>query len=312
METWEKRSSHHLRNAIANTLTANGFNEALNNSLVAESLSEKWNEGALQVDSAVKMINPLSNELNIMRQSMAFGLLASAAYNQNRQNPDIKFYEFGKTYSKDGDGFKEDAMLAILISGNRFAEHWQDKNVKSSFYTLRKTVDSILQSLGLEVTYGNIDNVLLSEGLGLFVKDEMIGQMGMVSKKALKETDLKQDAYYAEFYWDSLIKNYSDRIQYREISKFPAVRRDLSLLIDKSVQFDDIRNTVMGLNDRAVRDVQLFDVYEGKNLDEGKKSYAISLTILDEKKTLTDKKVDALMKRVIEQLQSSLKAELRQ
>lgn len=306
----EEKNPQRIENTVANTLVALGFHEAMNNSVVKADYQSIFN---LDESKGVKLLNPLSSDLALMRQSMMPGLLENVDYNINRKNSNIKFFEFGKIYNKKEKGFEENYRLAILLSGNKTQENWANPSVKTNFYTLKGTVLQVLARLGItQVQEKPVNDPNYSDAISLQINGKELGILGIVDKKILKKMDVAQEVFFAELDWDLILKNASEfQLKYKEISKFPAVKRDLALLIDKNIVYKDLFESTQELKMDLLKSVQLFDVYEGDKLPEGKKSYAMSFMLQNEEKTLSDVEIDGVMNELIRNFQQNFKAELR-
>ncbi len=315
--------SYKLQNLISEQLCGCGFNEILNNSLTRSAYYD--NLSTYPVSHCVMLMNPLSADLNCMRQTLLFGGLESVEHNAKRKNGNIRFFEFGNCYDynidhkKEGETlaeFSEDYRLGLWVSGSRVDNNWAHPNEKSSVYELKAYVENILVRLGVnlqKVIFGNLANDIYSAGLSITTSSgRQLGTMGIVSPKICKELDIETDVYYAELFWTLLMKEIKkSKVTFSEISKFPAVKRDLALLLEKNVQFAEIEKIATESERKLLKDVALFDVYEGKNLPAGKKSYAVSFYLQDEGKTLNDKQIDAIMKKIQTNLEQKLGAQLR-
>ena len=315
--------SYKLQNLISEQLCGCGFNEILNNSLTRSAYYD--NLSTYPVSHCVMLMNPLSADLNCMRQTLLFGGLESVEHNAKRKNGNIRFFEFGNCYDYNIDHKKEDETLAefsedyrlgLWVSGSRVDNNWAHPNEKSSVYELKAYVENILVRLGVnlqKVIFGNLANDIYSAGLSITTSSgRQLGTMGIVSPKICKELDIETDVYYAELSWTLLMKEIKkSKVTFSEISKFPAVKRDLALLLDKNVQFAEIEKIATESERKLLKNVALFDVYEGKNLPAGKKSYAVSFYLQDEGKTLNDKQIDAIMKKIQTNLEQKLGAQLR-
>ncbi len=299
-----------LENAAANYLISSGFHEAMNNSLTKNEYQSVY---GLDEEKGVKMLNPLSGDLAVMRQSMLSGLLENTAYNINRKTSDIKLFEVGKTYEKNNEGYSESYRLALLISGNTSRENWTKSSQKTTFFHLKGTVEQLLKKLNLnDVKQKPVSLPNFSDAISLELKGKDVGVIGIIDKKLLKKTDIDQDVFYAELNWEMIVAAASEhRLQYKEISKFPAVKRDLALLLDKEISYADLYDSSLNLNLDLLKSVQLFDVYEGEKLPEGKKSYALSFILQNEEKTLTDTEIEKMMNELIRNFQKNFSAELR-
>ena len=315
--------SYKLQNLISEQLCGCGFNEILNNSLTRSAYYD--NLSTYPVSHCVMLMNPLSADLNCMRQTLLFGGLESVEHNAKRKNGNIRFFEFGNCYDynidhkKEGETlaeFSEDYRLGLWVSGSRVDNNWAHPNEKSSVYELKAYVENILVRLGVnlqKVIFGNLANDIYSAGLSITTSSgRQLGTMGIVSPKICKELDIETDVYYAELSWTLLMKEIKkSKVTFSEISKFPAVKRDLALLLEKNVQFAEIEKIATESERKLLKDVALFDVYEGKNLPAGKKSYAVRFYLHDEGKTLNDKQIDAIMKKIQTNLEQKLGAQLR-
>lgn len=313
-----------LQNLISEQLTGGGFNEIMCNSLTKESYyidSEIY-----PISRCVKLINPLSTDLSVMRQTLLYGGLESIAYNRNRQNPDIRFYEFGNCYFFDADRkveddtlreYTEEFHLGLWLSGNFTDNNWAAVNEKTSVYQLKAYVENILSRLGIPASrydYVQFSNEIFNVAIDIQAKGKgkSLGVLGIVNKKILKAHDINTEVYFAELNWDMLMKEIRKHsITYTDMSKFPAVKRDLALLVDKNILFDQIEKIAYKAERKLLKDVSLFDVYEGKNLPEGKKSYAANFVLQDDEKTLNDKQIDAIMQKIQKSLENELGAQLR-
>ena len=315
--------SYKLQNLISEQLCGCGFNEILNNSLTRSAYYD--NLSTYPVSHCVMLMNPLSADLNCMRQTLLFGGLESVEHNAKRKNGNIRFFEFGNCYDynidhkKEGETlaeFSEDYRLGLWVSGSRVDNNWAHPNEKSSVYELKAYVENILVRLGVnlqKVIFGNLANDIYSAGLSITTSSgRQLGTMGIVSPNICKELDIETDVYYAELSWTLLMKEIKkSKVTFSEISKFPAVKRDLALLLDKNVQFAEIKKIATESERKLLKNIALFDVYEGKNLPAGKKSYAVSFYLQDEGKTLNDKQIDAIMKKIQTNLEQKLGAQLR-
>ena len=315
--------SYKLQNLISEQLCGCGFNEILNNSLTRSAYYD--NLSTYPVSHCVMLMNPLSADLNCMRQTLLFGGLESVEHNAKRKNGNIRFFEFGNCYDynidhkKEGETlaeFSEDYRLGLWVSGSRVDNNWAHPNEKASVYELKAYVENILVRLGVnlqKVIFGNLANDIYSAGLSITTSSgRQLGTMGIVSPKICKELDIETDVYYAELSWTLLMKEIKkSKVTFSEISKFPAVKRNLALLLDKNVQFAEIEKIATESERKLLKNIALFDVYEGKNLPAGKKSYAVSFYLQDEGKTLNDKQIDAIMKKIQTNLEQKLGAQLR-
>ena len=295
-------------NTLSDVLVSQGFNEILSNSLTKSSYYQ-------EKESLVRLLNPLSNELDVMRQTLLFNGLETIVYNQNRKSPNVKFFEIGKTYTKQSDKFIENSFVSLFISGNYTPENWSINKTPTNFFHLKGYVQVILQKFGLadaNFLYNQDAHPYYDYSLSYQLNDKELVRIGKISTKVQKQFDVTNEVFYAQINLDNFIKLASKtRIQYKEIGKFPSVRRDLALLLDKQVNYLQLEQLAYKQEKRLLKQVNLFDVYEGKNLEEGKKSYAISFVFQDDEKTLTDVQIDKTMERLIQGFTSELGAKLR-
>lgn len=324
-----KPDPERLRRKIAEQLTAQGFNEILNNSLTKVSYYEPLEQ--MPLAQCVKIMNPLSSDLGVMRQTLLFGGLESIARNANRKNSDLKFYEFGNCYHYNGElkikneelikndplkAYSEEAHLGLWLTGNKTALSWVRKEEKTTFYQLHAYVNNILTRLGVEVakmTIERLENELFSDGLVLkAVNGKALGYIGIVSRKQLKAFDIDQEVYYADLDWNALLKqNKQYKAVITDLPKYPEVKRDFALLVDRSVEFADLARAAFNAEKKLLKNVFLFDVYEGKNLEAGKKSYALSFILQDPNNTLKDTQIEAVMERLKKTFETQFNATLR-
>lgn len=319
----EEDHSQKLQNLISEQLIGCGFNEILNNSLTAAGYYEGLE--SYKNENLVRLMNPLSNDLNVMRQTLLFGGLESIQHNANRKNADLKFFEFGNCYyfhaekknpEKSLAAYTEEYHLGMWVTGKRVSNSWAHPDEDSSVYELKAYVMNIFTRLGLNlgnVVFGNLTNDIYSVAVSVHTRGgKLLATFGLVGKKIQKAFDIDNEIYYAEINWNELMKaTKSAKVNFKELSKFPAVKRDLALLIDKSVQFAEIEKIAYETEKKLLKEVELFDVYEGKNLEAGKKSYAVSFLLQDENATLNDKQIDKIMSKLIANLESKLNAKLR-
>lgn len=319
----DEDNKHKLENLIGEQLVGDGFNEILNNSLTKAAYYTDLN--CYSQENLVKIMNPLSSDLNVLRGTLLFGGLESIAYNANRKNPDLKFFEFGNVYhyspdKKNNDNpmlaYKEETHLGLWITGKRVSGSWIHADEDSSFFELKAHVLNIFRRIGLplgSVVFKESSNNIYHKGLSVMNRGgKLLAELGIICKKLQKAMGIENEVYYADINWTAVTKAVrKSAISFREISKYPAVSRDLALLLDKDVKFDAIERIAYQSEKKFLKEVDLFDVYEGKNLPEGKKSYAVNFILQDESKTLNDKQIDAIMTKIIANLKKELKAELR-
>jgi phenylalanyl-tRNA synthetase beta chain len=305
-----RTEDYKVQNIIANQLNSQGFHEMMANSLTTSAyvqLSEMLKE-----EHNVLMLNPLSNDLAAMRQSLLFSGLEAISYNINRRNSDLKFFEFGKTYHKFPSGYEEHKHLTLFITGNRNQESWTNTQKPTDFFLFKGYVNGVISRLGIQKTQNiPMTSDVFSEGIAIAQGNDILVEYGVVKKSILKHFDIKQEVLFADFNWALILKLLSNKIKYVEIPKYPEVRRDLSLLLDDSVSFDTIYLLARQTEKSLLKDINLFDVYQGKNLPEGKKSYAVSFTIQDNTKTLTDVQIDKIMSKLQKNFETELGASLR-
>lgn len=305
-----RTEEYKLQNIVAELLSSNGFNEIMSNSLTTPDylkLSEQ-----LSTEQNVTILNPLSSDLSVMRQSLLFSGLEAVSHNINRKNGDLKFYEFGNIYKKQANDYVESKRLAIFITGDKNAESWIEKSQKSDFFLLKSYLTLIFNRLGIkDIRTAVLVDDVFSEGISLVKGNEVLAELGVVKKSILKHFDIKQEVLYADVKWMSVIKLVSEKIKFTEITKYPEVRRDLALLLDENVTFESIYQIAEQTDRKLVKEIDLFDVYQGDKLPEGKKSYAVSFILQDQEKTLTDQQIEKTMSKIISNLTEKLGASLR-
>lgn len=329
--------SHKLQNLIGEQLVGCGFNEILNNSLTRAAYYDAL--AAYPAAHCVRLLNPLSADLSVMRQTLLFGGLESIAHNANRKNADLRFFEYGNCYyfheekkcpdiheganSRDPevikhvlDAYSEDYHLALWVTGKRVSGSWAHPDEDSCFYELKAYVLNILARLGVNLgamVFAEGESDIYSKSLEIRNRGgKVLATLGVVSHKLTQAFDIDNDVYYADLNWKLLMKAIkNNQVSYREISKYPAVSRDLALLLDKKVTFEEVERIAYATEKKLLKEVRLFDVYEGKNLEEGKKSYAVNFLLQDESKTLNDKQIETIMSKLITNLQDKLGAKLR-
>ncbi len=322
-----KPNPEQLRRRIAEQLTAQGFNEILNNSLTKVSYYEPLQR--LTLDTCVKIMNPLSSDLGVMRQTLLFGGLESIARNANRKNNDLKFYEFGSCYHYKANPsarehnpenalieYSEEPHLGLWLTGNKAAQSWVRKEEKTTFYQLHAYVNNILVRLGVDLnklTIERLEDELFSDGLVLKAANgKTLGYIGIVTRKQLKAFDIDQEVFYADLDWNQLLKqNKQYKAVISDLPKYPEVKRDFALLVDQSVEFADLARAAFATEKKLLKNVFLFDVYEGKNLEPGKKSYALSFILQDADNTLKDTQIENVMNRLKATFEEKFHAALR-
>ena len=319
----DEDQKHKLANLVSEQLVGQGFNEILNNSLTKGAYYEGRN--AYPVENSVKIMNPLSTDLNVMRQTLLFGGLESIQHNVNRKRQNLRFFEFGNVYTFDPEkqnddnpmqAYKEQYHCSLLITGKRVEGSWAHANEDSSIYELRAYVINIIRRIGVsqnQLVVKKSDNDIFSTGVTIENRGgKKLYELGIISKKLLKQFGLENPVYYAELNWTALMKiAKKNEVLYTEVPKFPAVSRDLALLVDNSVEFAQIEQIARQTEKKLLKKVELFDVYEGDKLPAGKKSYAVNFILQDNEKTMGDKQIDAIMQKLIANLKKQLNAELR-
>lgn len=312
-----------LQNLVSEQLVGCGFNEIMNNSLTAATYYEGLE--TYKPENLVQLMNPLSNDLNVMRATLLFGGLESIQHNANRKNADLKFFEFGNCYHFNAEkknpekvlaAYSEELHLGLWITGKRVSNSWAHPDENTSVYELKAYVLNIFRRLGVNfggLVFGNLTDDIYSVAISVHTRGgKLLATFGVLHKKIQKAFDIDNEVYYADLNWKELMKAIKNNtVAYKEISKFPAVKRDLALLIDKKVQFAEIEKIAYETDKKLLKSVELFDVYEGKNLEAGKKSYAVSFMLQDENATLNDKQIDKVMQKLIANLQNKLDAKLR-
>ena len=312
-----------MKELISNQLTASGYNEIMNNSLTVEAYYQGLE--TYPAEHCVKVMNALSSDLNVMRQTLLFGGLESIARNINRKNANLRFYEFGNIYSFNPEAdntevalapYSEHTAVGLWLTGNNHAGNWAEKVKPLSVYDLKAAVENIFKRLGIgerELLVEQTENDIVGPALTYKNRGgKLLGYMGVVDEKLLKRFDIDQEVYFAQFAWNAVCKMAAKKeVKYYDLPKTLPVKRDLALLVDTAVTYDDIRRVVEQSEKKLLKSMTLFDVYEGKNLPAGKKSYAISLILQDNEKTMQDKQIDAIMQKIIRNLETQVGAQLR-
>ena len=299
-----------LQYRLSEILAGQGYFELITNSLTKPSYVEK--SGFLDASKSVEIYNKLSEDLGVMRQTLLFSGLEVLAHNINRRQTDLKCFEFGTIYSKAETGYQENRRLAIFHSGNRSAESWIEPSKGFGFADIYSTVEKILEKLNVEPSAVSIvESAPFTYGLHLKSGEKEIGTIGLVDEKILKLAEVRQEVWFADLNWDLLCKKASGLKKYQEISKFPEVRRDLSLVIDKAVSYDQVKSVAEKAGGKLLRKIGVFDVYQGDKIDSGKKAYALSFHLQDQENTLTDKVIDKTMSRLIQAFENEVGALIR-
>ena len=312
-----------LQNLVSEQLVGCGFNEILNNSLTASAYYEGLE--TYKPENLVRLMNPLSNDLNVLRATLLFGGLESIEHNANRKNADLKFFEFGNCYHYHAEKrnpekalapYSEELHMGLWVTGKRVSNSWAHPDENTSVYELKAYVLNIFRRLGVNfgaLVFGTLSDDIYAAAISIHTRGgKLLATLGILHKKLLKKFDIENEVYYADLNWKELMKAIkSNTVTYKELSKYPAVKRDLALLLDKNVPFADIEKIAYETDKKLLKSVELFDVYEGKNLESGKKSYAVSFTLQDENATLNDKQIDKLMGKLVQNLENKLGAKLR-
>lgn len=304
--------SAQAREAVTKILVGNGYMECMTNSLTDEKfavLSKEWSE-----EDIVHMSNPLSSELGIMRPALVFSSLQNAAYNLNRQQTDVRLFEFGNIYRIKGAGFHEEERLGIVISGNAIADHWRTGDMPSDWYELKSALELIFQRLGISTSAMDVaetTNDWFSYGMDWKKGDQVMINAGAISDGLKKAFEIKRDVFYLELRWRALVDERQQEIKVGQLPKYPEVRRDLALLVDDAIEYATLERLAYQTEKKLLRSVRLFDVYQGKGLPGGKKSYALAFHLRDDEKTLTDKEVDQTMGRLLKRFEKEVGAQLR-
>jgi phenylalanyl-tRNA synthetase beta chain len=310
-----------LQNLVSEILTANGFNEIMCNSLTKSTYYEQLN--TFKEENCVKLYNPLSSDLNVMRQTLLFGGLETILRNTNFKNPDLKLYEFGNVYFFDGSksysnpvkNYKEEEHIGLWLTGNKEQENWVAKAQPTSFFTLKSYLEKILSRLGISAESCQVESLtseIYAEGIVYSYNNQKIAQLGIISKKMLKQMDLQAEVFYADIHWTVLLNAIKKlKVAYTPLPKFPEVRRDLALLVDREVSFSSIKMWAQRTEKELLKSVSIFDVYEGQHLPEGKKSYAVSFLLRDDSKTLNDKQIEKVMEKLMNAFKRELGAQIR-
>ena len=305
-----RTEDYKVQNVIATQLNSLGFNEMMANSLttpdyiqLSENLKEAYN---------VTMLNPLSHDLSAMRQSLLFSGLEAVSYNINRKNGNLKLFEFGKSYHKLPSGYEERKHLTLFLSGNRQNENWSTTQKTSDFFLFRGYIETLFLRLALPKTQTvPVNSDFFGEGIAIGIGQDNIVEFGTIKKSILKHFDIKQDVFYADFNWGMILKLLSTKIKFQEIPKYPEVRRDFALLVDNNITFESLYNSAKQTEKTFLKEVNLFDVYQGGTLPEGKKSYALSFIIQDNSKTLTEEQIDKIMNKLKGNFEKDFDAVLR-
>ncbi len=315
-----KPDKDRLINMVADFLSANGFHEAMSNSLTKSAYFE--NIESFPVQTLARIVNPLSNDLNVMRPTLMFSGLEAIAYNINRRNGNLRIYEFGNVYSMNPDkdvtkleAYSESYLLSLFVTGTEGVLSWNSKPVEQTFFYLKGAVEMLLERFGINleaIVEEPVSSLYLSDGLTYKLNGKTLVEMGVVAKSAKDQLDIKQDVYVATIHW-SVFMNFIKKqtVKYHELPKYPEVKRDLALVIDKAILYSDLYRIAFKTERQLLKKVSLFDVYEGKNLPEGKKQYALSFTLRDDAKTLTDKQVEIIMDKLLKAFEQDAGAQLR-
>ena len=305
-----RTEDYKIQNVVATQLNSQGFHEMMANSLTTANYIQL--SDLLKEEHNVTMLNPLSSDLATMRQSLLFSGLEAISYNINRKNTDLKLFEFGKTYHNYPSGYEEKKHLTLFLTGNRNQETWTIGQKPTDFFLFKGYVNAVLERLGIQKTQNQpLATDVYSEGIAISLGKDTIVEIGVVKKSILKHFGIKQEVFYADFNWAAILKLISNKIKFTEIPKYPEVRRDLALLLDQAVTYESIYTIAKQTEKSLLKNIDLFDVYEGQNLPEGKKSYALSFSIQDSSKTLTDEQIDKIMSKLQKNFETELGAVLR-
>ena len=305
-----RTEDYKIQNVVATQLNSQGFHEMMANSLTTANYIQL--SDLLKEEHNVTMLNPLSSDLATMRQSLLFSGLEAISYNINRKNTDLKLFEFGKTYHNYPSGYEEKKHLTLFLTGNRNQETWTSGQKHTDFFLFKGYVTAVLERLGIQKTQNQpLTTDVYSEGIAISLGKDTIVEIGVVKKSILKHFGIKQEVFFADFNWAAILKLISNKVKFTEIPKYPEVRRDLALLLDQAVTYESIYTIAKQTEKSLLKNVDLFDVYEGQNLPEGKKSYALSFSIQDSSKTLTDEQIDKIMSKLQKNFETELGAVLR-
>jgi phenylalanyl-tRNA synthetase beta chain len=305
-----RTEDYKIQNVVATQLNSQGFHEMMANSLTTANYIQL--SDLLKEEHNVTMLNPLSSDLATMRQSLLFSGLEAISYNINRKNTDLKLFEFGKTYHNYPSGYEETKHLTLFLTGNRNQETWTSGQKHTDFFLFKGYVTAVLERLGIQKTQNQpLTTDVYSEGIAISLGKDTIVEIGVVKKSILKHFGIKQEVFFADFNWAAILKLISNKVKFTEIPKYPEVRRDLALLLDQAVTYESIYTIAKQTEKSLLKNVDLFDVYEGQNLPEGKKSYALSFSIQDSSKTLTDEQIDKIMSKLQKNFETELGAVLR-
>ncbi len=305
-----RTEDYKIQNVVATQLNSQGFHEMMANSLTTANYIQL--SDLLKEEHNVTMLNPLSSDLATMRQSLLFSGLEAISYNINRKNTDLKLFEFGKSYHNYPSGYEEKKHLTLFLTGNRNQETWTSGQKHTDFFLFKGYVTAVLERLGIQKTQNQpLTTDVYSEGIAISLGKDTIVEIGVVKKSILKHFGIKQEVFFADFNWAAILKLISNKVKFTEIPKYPEVRRDLALLLDQAVTYESIYTIAKQTEKSLLKNVDLFDVYEGQNLPEGKKSYALSFSIQDSSKTLTDEQIDKIMSKLQKNFETELGAVLR-
>lgn len=309
LAVFPKKDKHKIRNKVTQLLNSKGYFEIMTNSLTKHEYAEL---GDYNAEENIEILNKLSEDLGVMRQSLLFTGLEVLAYNINRKQKDIKLLEFGNTYKKQEGEYLEEERMSVFLSGDIVQEHWKTKTRKADYYDLLSDVLSIIEkTISTNIEYKRLDNLLFEYGIDLAINNTVVAHVGKVANNITKALGIKQEIFFGDINWNLLLKQVNDNIVFEEVSKFPEVRRDLSLVIDKSITFEQVRKVALATENNLLKQINVFDVYEGEKIDEGKKAYAMSFILEDENKTLTDKVIDKTMNRLMVRFELELDAIIR-
>ena len=307
-----KPNAEKIQNTISDFLSSNGFNECMNNSLTKSNYIDLIKE--IDKKEQVILLNPLSQDLNALRQSMIFGGLENISFNINRKSSNLKIYEFGKTYTRlEADKYKEDRKLSLFVCGNEADENWNKSGHEIDFFFIKKQVEQILIRLGIQnFNAENLEISFITDGYCYKIGEKIVARLGQIHPNLTSHFSIKKCIYYGEINWDLVLKLCKNtKTKFKSISKFPSVKRDLALLLDEDISFSSLEKIAKQTEKKYLKEIQLFDVYKGDKLEKGKKSYALSFLIEDQEKTLTDKQIDNMMDNLIKAFEQKANAKVR-
>ena len=317
----QKPDKEKINNAISNYLASNGFYEMITNSLTKVTYynnNDLWKESNL-----VKILNPLSSDLGVMRQTLLYSGLESVTNNLNRKQTNLKMFEFGNCYMINNsenkqnrqENYLEDLHLSLFVTGNKNSDSWTQKSSSVSYYYIKSYVENVLKRLGIpthNLIFYNPNETIFSEGQSYYYKEKELVSFGLLNKNILNNFEIKQPVYFAEFFWNNVLSKLSKQnIKFSELSNFPVVRRDLAMLLDKQIPYSKVVEIANKCEKKFLQNINLFDVYEGDKIPENKKSYAVSFHLQDTSKTLNEFQIEQIMKKLTDAFENELGAQIR-